>query len=469
MMRTRRAVLRRMFGRRQETLGWWALLLNLGLREAVKVLSRRETARDRAALVAALGARRAADLPPQHRGAAAVGHLRTLAVLHLAEAGGPAQHVRPWLAALADRGSLEVVVPGEGSARALYVSLGETSVLSYEPLMLPRSFGALVGFAGRFVRETWSFFRHFKRKSPDLVVVVTSALPAALLAARLRRIPVLVGVAEIFEKGHVSSRFRTITGALTARFTERLAHGLVCWSETIARQFRSGSTRPIVATVYPGVTPGRLAGERERFRQRHGLTSADPCLAVLGNLTRGRGQEVVIRALPGLQATFPNVACIVAGTVLRRPADLAYECELRRLVERLGLENAVAFVGFVDPVEDVYAAADIVVNPALFNEPLGRVALEALAAQRPVVASRVGGIPEVLRDGVDALLVEPNDPRAIAAAVTHIWTDAELRTRLVASGLAHVRALFDERAGVEAFLRVVDEVLVRNGRPRQTA
>src|SRR5260221_8783149 len=103
--------------------------------------------------------------------------LRTLAVLHLAEVGGPAQHVRPWLAALAERGSLHVVLPGEGSARELYTSLGETSVLRYEPLMLPRGLAALARFAWRFGRDTWSFYWHMGRTSYDLVVVVTSVLP----------------------------------------------------------------------------------------------------------------------------------------------------------------------------------------------------------------------------------------------------------------------------------------------------
>jgi glycosyltransferase involved in cell wall biosynthesis len=400
---------------------------------------------------------------------AATTPLRTLAVLHLAEAGGPAQHVRPWLAALAERGSLHVVVPGEGSARELYTSLGETSVLTYEPLLLPRGPVALARFAWRFGHDTWSFYRHLGRARYDLVVVVTSVLPAALFAARLRRIPAVVYVAEIFDKGHVRGRFRTITRAAVGRYTERLAQGLVCCSATVARQFREGSRRTVVATAYPGVRSDWGSGQRDRFRERHGLARADPCLAVLGNLTPGRGQDVAIRAVPVLQAAFPHVSCIVAGVALRRPADLAYERSLRSLVAELDLTQAVAFVGFVDIVEDVYAAADIVINPALFNEPLGRVALETLAAGRPVVASRVGAIPEVLRDGVDGLLVEPHDPAAIAAAVSALWPDAGLRTRLVNSGRARVRALFDERAGVEAFLRVVDEVLVRNGRRRRTA
>lgn len=351
-------------------------------------------------------------------------------------------------------------MPGEGSARALYASLGETSVLSYAPLMLPRSPFALFSFALRFVRETWTFYRHMKRTSCDLVVVITSVLPAALFAARLCNKPAVVYAAEIFEKGYVHSRVRTLLGKAIVSYTERLASGIVCCSETVASQFQAAAPNHcIVATVYPGVRSHGSAARREPSRERFGVARADPCLAVLGNLTRGRGQEVLIRALPFLQGAFPAVSCIIAGTTLQRPADLAYERKLRSLVEQLGLNQVVAFVGFVDPVGDVYAAADIVINPALFSEPLGLVALEALAEGRPVVASRVGAIPEVLRADIDALLVEPNDPEALAAAVTMLWSDAELRTRLIESGQAHVLLQFDERAGIAGFIQAVDEVL----------
>jgi glycosyltransferase involved in cell wall biosynthesis len=333
--------------------------------------------------------------------------------------------------------------------------------------MLPPSPFALLSFAWRFVRETWTFYRHMKRTSCDLVVVITSVLPAALFAARLRNKPAVVYAAEIFEKGYVHSRARTLLGKAIVRYTERLASGIVCCSETVASQFQAAPNHRIVATVYPGVRSHGAAARRESSRERFGVVRADPCLAVLGNLTRGRGQEVVIRALPFVREAFPAVSCIIAGTTLQRPADLAYERKLRSLVKQLGLTQVIAFVGFVDPVDDVYAAADIVINPALFNEPLGLVALEALAEGRPVVASRVGAIPEVLRADIDALLVDPNDPEAVAAAVTRLWGDAELRTRLVESGQAHVLSQFDERAGLAGFLRVVDEVLRARQRESQ--
>jgi glycosyltransferase involved in cell wall biosynthesis len=129
-----------------------------------------------------------------------------------------------------------------------------------------------------------------------------------------------------------------------------------------------------------------------------------------------------------------------------------------RLAERLEVDDLVVFAGFVDPVADVYAAADVVVNASRVSEGLGMVALEALAAGRPVVATRVGAVTEVLRDGREALLVEPDDAAALARAIERLWTDGNLRRRLVSEGRARVLRDFPEASGVNAFSRVVERV-----------
>lgn len=376
--------------------------------------------------------------------------------MHIAEGGGPPQHVRPWLAALAERGSLEVVAPGSGPVLDSYAPLGRTTVISYAPLTLPAGPLELLRRAWRLVAEVCRFYRHLRASRPDLAVIVTSLIPSALVACRMTRTPAIVYAGEILERGSVRSRL----GKLIVKLTQRLGSAVVCASQTVAEQFgRNGPA--IVTTIYPGVDASRLSGERDRFRDQHGISGANPCLAVLGNITAGRGQDLVIRALPLLRATFPDVHCVIAGRPLDRPSDRAYLRHLERLVTELGVAGSVTFAGFVDRVADVYAAADIVVNPVRVKEGFGRVAIEALAAGRPVIAARVGAIPEVLRAEQDALLVEPDDSQELAAAIARLWTDRDLRLRLVTSGRTRALTAFREDAGVAAFCRVVDQVLTR--------
>jgi glycosyltransferase involved in cell wall biosynthesis len=378
--------------------------------------------------------------------------------MHLAEPGGPPQHVRPWLAALAERGTLEIVIPEPGPVGELYAPLAETTVLPYAPLMLPRTPVELAGLPRRLRREVRTFRSHLERTRPDLAVIVTSVLPSALIAASLARVPAIVYASEVFEPRLGRGVVRGAAGSALLAVTRRCATAIVACSRTVAAQFPEGKGAP-VWTVYPGFEPSDVSGDRGEFRARTGLEGAAPCIAVVGNITPGRGQDLAIRAVALLRHEFADVRCVIAGNTLPRPVDREYRRSLGRLAAELGVADRVVFTGFVDPVGDVYAGVDVVVNPARVSEALGRAALEALAAGCPVVSTSVGAVPEVLRDGEDALLVEPGSPAAIASAVGRLWRDPALRDRQVASGRERVRRLFGERQGVEGFAGVVASVL----------
>ncbi len=332
---------------------------------------------------------------------------RILAVLHIAEAGGPPRSLRPWLEAAARTASVEIVVPKVGSAERLYASLGRTFVMPYRAAMLPRGVADNARLLAQAVRD------------------------ARMFTALIR--------------------------------TETLAASIICCSDTVARQYDSERADG-VTTISPGVVPAELVADRQRARRAFGVVGADPCVAVVGDITPGRAQADVVRALPALRRAFPNVRCLIVGPTLDRRVDRAYTRLVQRLPGELGVGDIVKLTGFVDPVADVYAAADVIVNPAHVSEGLGRVALEALAAGRPVVATRVGAVPQTLRDGQDALLIPPGRPDAIAAAITTLWTDEELRRRLVEAGRARVLAEFAAHDATSRFLSVLGTVVDGNRR-----
>jgi glycosyltransferase involved in cell wall biosynthesis len=120
----------------------------------------------------------------------------------------------------------------------------------------------------------------------------------------------------------------------------------------------------------------------------------------------------------------------------------------------------VVFAEPTDAMADVYAAADVVVNPARMEEAFGRVAPEALIAGRPVVATSVGAIPEVIRDGVDGLLVPRDDHEARAAAVRRHLDEPARASDLTASGRKAVLEKFGEAQDLAAWERVFEAVLL---------
>ena len=131
---------------------------------------------------------------------------------------------------------------------------------------------------------------------------------------------------------------------------------------------------------------------------------------------------------------------------------------LERRIQRLGLSKHVRLVGFRHDLERLLPGLDLVVHPAL-KEGLGVALLEALACGVPVIASNVGGIPDLIEDRVSGRLVAPGDSHALGAAMTELLADAALRRQLGAAGRQRVLADFSIEQMVDGNLNVYEQVL----------
>ena len=163
----------------------------------------------------------------------------------------------------------------------------------------------------------------------------------------------------------------------------------------------------------------------------------------MGRLDYHKGIDTVIRALPAIRAVCPTARYAVAGVGIRR----GY---LEALITELGLgEAAVRLLGFVPDEElpALYNAADVFVLDSrrfdLLVEGFGIAIVEASACGLPVVGGRSGGIPEAMRDGETGLLVDPEAPAAVAAAVCQLLADGEMRRRMGAAGRSAVEQYYN--------------------------
>ncbi len=154
----------------------------------------------------------------------------------------------------------------------------------------------------------------------------------------------------------------------------------------------------------------------------------------VGRLDKRKGLEVLIQALPLVKMRVADVRLVAIGKGAR-------ERECRQLVKRLGLEDVVEFIGGVDAerLPGYYRSADVYCSPALGGETQGVVLLEAMACGVPVVASKIPGYDETIRDNIDGILFPLGDINALADCIVKVLTDEELRNRLIANGLKRVR------------------------------
>jgi glycosyltransferase involved in cell wall biosynthesis len=216
-----------------------------------------------------------------------------------------------------------------------------------------------------------------------------------------------------------------------------------------------------VTTIHPGIDERDLGGDGGAFRRARGIDAEAPLIACVGNITRGRGQDVLVRALPHLLAARPGLRCVLQGSPFPRLADRDFSAELDRLAAELGVAEALIRLP-EGPVGDLYDAADLVVNPATTHpESFGRVPLEAGLAGTPSVCSRVGVIPDLHTDGRTALLVEPGDHGALIHALQRLLGDRELRSSLAAGSADLARRIADPERSLAAFQAVIERQLRR--------
>ena len=161
-----------------------------------------------------------------------------------------------------------------------------------------------------------------------------------------------------------------------------------------------------------------------------------PRLAIVGRLIPIKGHAVLLEAVAAARRTIPQLTLEIAG-------DGALEPELHAAVTRLELQDAVTFLGRVAQPGPVFERAEIVVVSS-FGEGFGMVALEAMERGRAVIASAVGGLPEIVEDGTTGLLVPAGDPQALAAAIVRLAENPARTEAMGAAGRARALAAFSQ-------------------------
>ena len=218
----------------------------------------------------------------------------------------------------------------------------------------------------------------------------------------------------------------------------------------------SGATRRIYSARL-GISPDRFrvipngisvsSGDPAPVRAELGLRDGEPLVLAVGNVMSVKGHPVLVQAMAQFIGAEVPWRLVIAGD----ERDAAPP--IRALLAGTPVEDRVRLLGLRDDVPNLLAAADIFAMPSL-SEGLPLALLEAMFAGRAIVASAVGGIPEVITDGREGLLVPPNDPGALAAALRRLLDDRALRIRLGRAAQVRAAEQFTVGAMADAYERL---------------
>ena len=256
------------------------------------------------------------------------------------------------------------------------------------------------------------------------VVICHSAWAHALFAPVARRagVPVVFWLHDFVTGSHWTerwaSRTRPVLVIANSVFTARSASSMF-------------GAVPVEVVHCPVTLAAPHDDARATVRESLGSTDAELVVLQLGRMESWKGQSMLLEAMAQLPRHLPWRCWLAGGAV--RPAEKVYEAELRQLARNLGIERRVAFLGDRDDVPDLLAAADVVCHPSLRPEPFGIAIVEALAAGRAVVASRAGGVQEII-DQQTGVLFTPGILVELCEALTALLTDRPRRRALGAAG-----------------------------------
>lgn len=390
--------------------------------------------------------------------------MKILYVNHTAEIGGGERSLLSLLEAEPDAVEMRLAAPrGRLSEEAAALGVpaepipGTAGSLRLHPIHTPRAVVEIAA-AGRAIQ------RIVRANGVELLHANSIRAGLILAAARTGK-PTVVHVRDVLPPGAAS--------AATMRMIAATATVIVGNSEYTARSVRRLAPRAAVEAVPNPVDLTRWDPARvDRVHARASLPGVRPralLLGVVAQLTPWKGQDTAIEVLHLLRSQGIDAHLLLIGSAKFTAASTrfdnrAYVERLKARVAELRLEDRVSWMGEREDVPELISALDVLLLPSR-EEPFGRVLIEAMAMRVPVVATKVGGPPEIVTDGVGGFLVDPADPDAWARAVKHFADHPELGREMGLAGRHRVERAFGSERHLEAMLEIYELALERVGRP----
>ncbi|MGE5403867.1 MAG: glycosyltransferase [Candidatus Saccharibacteria bacterium] len=256
----------------------------------------------------------------------------------------------------------------------------------------------------------------------------TRANLVARMAAKKENKPVVTTFHSVLRYDY-QSRWEAFFAKFLTRITNNKSDYFIAISQAIKQDLCSMDISPNqISVIYNGIDTSRLVPESspDEVRRTLNVPSGRVTIGSIGRLHPVKGQSYLLRAVKEIAAKHPDILLLLVGEGPERQS-------LEEQIYELEIERNVILTGFCPNVSDIYPLIDLLCLPSVM-EGMGLVLLEAMYFGVPVVATRVGGIPEVVRDSQDGLLVAPADHHELAKAIEQIISDTELAARLVANG-----------------------------------
>ena len=352
-----------------------------------------------------------------------------------------------------------MILFSDGPLRARLEENGiDTLVLPLDPRIVDVRKDNLGGGTLLHLRDAWVSLKFVLRLSRELrrrriQIVHTNSLKADVLggvAARLAWIPVIWHVRDRIAEDYLPKPVVKVFRLLTRLIPQRVISNSQATLNTLRIRGEGPMSKSGFCVVHDGA---EIFAEPVPAARPEHLT-----VGLVGRISPWKGQHIFLKAISLVRSKVPQARFQIIGAALFSETD--YEKQMKELAVSLGVTDIVDFMGFRDDVPQLVDQMDVLVHASTIGEPFGQVVLEGMAAGKPVIATRGGGVPEFVQDGVTGLLVPMGDAEAMAQAMAKLLGDARLRSELGTRARRHVIDGFTVRHTAQNVQKVYQGLIV---------
>ena len=328
-------------------------------------------------------------------------------------------------------------VPGIQNVRILKIFLGLVQ--------------STINFTRFFVLKTIKYAIYLKRNNIDIVHMNNSIVRSHnwMFAARL------AGAKCISHERLLNKRF----SYFERYFINRL-DAIVCISNAVRKNLELQNIRSVTLhTILNGLDPScvKVGLSKEEIKSKYKIEASVPLIGIVGNIKEWKGQEIVVKATAEVKKRFPYIKCLIVGDTAE--TDSYYLERIRKVIDKLGIQENIIFTGYQTNVPDYVNAMDIVIHASTAGEPFGRVLLEAMALQKPLIGARGGAVPEIVAEPVTGLMFEPGDHLNLARTVQRMLEDPKKCSAMGRAGYLRLINKFSIIKNIEQTQQLYEAIL----------
>lgn len=313
-------------------------------------------------------------------------------------------------------------------------------------------FGSLY-YSMLLIRSIVKLLSIVRKEKIDIVHSNTAAVLAGAIVAKAMRIPHVWHVHEIITPEIV----RNVLARIIYHFSNIVIAVSSAVKQNLCKALSQNSHK--IKIVHNGVDIRRFSPtiDGSKIRETFNIPRDDIVVGAVGRIRMRKGQRLLLEAARKVVDVCPNVKFLIVGGVFEGEEDQI--AELHQTVKALGLEKKIVLTGFRADIPEILASFNVFVLPSILPESFPTAVLEAMAAAKPVVATMVGGVSEMVVPGVTGLLVSPDDSSKMAEAIIRLVKDKKLRISMGKAGRERVERRFSAERFVSDFQDVYKKIL----------